>query len=152
MPSHLISAGFLQTPPASRRCALRSVTRHLGVTRVTRGIERTDRITQRGPYARTQQMRRFLEREPYVPPSWASKLTTVEAVPHSWRILLKFTCVQVPEERIALGLLPTPIHRWRLPNVPSDLDVWIKRDDMSGNELSGNKVPAALYGMLLDGE
>ena len=146
MPSHLISDGFLRTPTASRRCASRSVTRHLGVTR---GVGRTDRITHTDPSAKTQQMRRFLETAPYVPPSWASKLTTVVTVPHSRRILLKFTCVQVPEERIALGLLPTPIHRWKLPNVPSDLDVWIKRDDMSGNELSGNKVPAALHGMLL---
>ena len=51
--------------------------------------------------------------------------------------------VQAPKERFALGLLPTPIHRWAPPGVPEGCELWIKRDDLSGMELSGNKVPPA---------
>ncbi|KAF3780682.1 putative D-cysteine desulfhydrase 1 [Nymphaea thermarum] len=36
--------------------------------------------------------------------------------------------------------LPTPIHKWHLPGLPKDTEVWIKRDDLSGMQLSGNKV------------
>ncbi|KAI5056642.1 hypothetical protein GOP47_0028460 [Adiantum capillus-veneris] len=35
---------------------------------------------------------------------------------------------------------PTPIHRWNLPNLPAGAEVWIKRDDLTGMQLSGNKV------------
>lgn len=52
--------------------------------------------------------------------------------------------MQAPKERFVLGLLPTPIHRWAPPGVPEGCEVWIKRDDLSGMQLSGNKViPAA---------
>lgn len=47
----------------------------------------------------------------------------------------------MPVERYALGLLPTPIHPWRrMPGIPDGMDLWIKRDDLSGMQLSGNKV------------
>ncbi|XP_057842187.1 putative D-cysteine desulfhydrase 1, mitochondrial isoform X4 [Cryptomeria japonica] len=36
--------------------------------------------------------------------------------------------------------LPTPIHRWNLPDLPTNTEVWIKREDLSGMQLSGNKV------------
>ncbi|ONK61276.1 uncharacterized protein A4U43_C08F28020 [Asparagus officinalis] len=36
--------------------------------------------------------------------------------------------------------LPSPIHKWNLPNLPENTEVWIKRDDLSGMQLSGNKV------------
>jgi D-cysteine desulfhydrase family pyridoxal phosphate-dependent enzyme len=40
-----------------------------------------------------------------------------------------------------LGALPTPVHPWRrVPGVPAGVRLWIKRDDMSGCTLSGNKV------------
>lgn len=46
-----------------------------------------------------------------------------------------------PNQRLRLAHLPTPIHRWMLPGVdPSVAEVWIKRDDCTGCELSGNKV------------
>ncbi len=46
-----------------------------------------------------------------------------------------------PSQRLRLSHLPTPIHRWELPGVdPSAAEVWIKRDDCTGCELSGNKV------------
>ena len=35
---------------------------------------------------------------------------------------------------------PTPIHKWELPGVPSGFEVFVKRDDMTGSTLSGNKV------------
>jgi hypothetical protein len=47
---------------------------------------------------------------------------------------------QAPKERYSLALLPTPVHRWRVAGVPQDLDLWVKRDDLSGMQLSGNKV------------
>eukprot|EP00731_Ephydatia_muelleri_P025519 Em0017g602a len=36
-------------------------------------------------------------------------------------------------------MAPTPIHKWELPGIPSGFDVHIKRDDMTGCYLSGNK-------------
>jgi D-cysteine desulfhydrase len=45
-----------------------------------------------------------------------------------------------PTRRYLLGALPTPVHRWRLPATEGLLDLWIKRDDMTGSVLSGNKV------------
>lgn len=47
-----------------------------------------------------------------------------------------------PGQRLRLAHLPTPIHRWEgLPGVDSSVaEVWIKRDDCTGCELSGNKV------------
>ena len=41
---------------------------------------------------------------------------------------------------VQLALRPTPIHRWNLPGVPSGYEVWVKRDDMAGSVLGGNKI------------
>lgn len=48
----------------------------------------------------------------------------------------------MPRERCHLGMLPTPLHRWPLPQhlLPEGTEVWIKRDDLSGCQMSGNKV------------
>ncbi|WIA13925.1 hypothetical protein OEZ85_002495 [Tetradesmus obliquus] len=64
----------------------------------------------------------FLQLQKYQAPEWASALKLV------------------PSTRYRLGLLPTPIHRWPLPNLPPGTEVWVKRDDLSGMQLSGNKV------------
>ncbi|CAM0952203.1 unnamed protein product [Alopecurus aequalis] len=64
----------------------------------------------------------FLSKKRYVPPSWASDLSLI------------------PSHNFTLGQFPTPIHKWNLPNLPKDTEVWIKRDDLAGMELSGNKV------------
>ncbi|XP_050219154.1 bifunctional D-cysteine desulfhydrase/1-aminocyclopropane-1-carboxylate deaminase, mitochondrial [Mercurialis annua] len=64
----------------------------------------------------------FLTQKPYTPPSWATHLNPV------------------PTHQFSLGLFPTPIHRWHLPNLPSGTEVYLKRDDLSGMQLSGNKV------------
>ena len=43
-------------------------------------------------------------------------------------------------EKESLGLFPTPMYR--LPNISRELgtNVWIKRDDLCGVALGGNKV------------
>ncbi|KAI0507714.1 hypothetical protein KFK09_013842 [Dendrobium nobile] len=64
----------------------------------------------------------FLAKKPYNPPSWASHLNPI------------------PTHIYSLGHLPTPIHKWNVPNLPDDTEIWIKRDDLSGMQLSGNKV------------
>jgi D-cysteine desulfhydrase family pyridoxal phosphate-dependent enzyme len=64
----------------------------------------------------------FLTKKPYQPPSWASHLNPI------------------PSHIISLGHFPTPIHKWNLPNLPLSTEVWLKRDDLSGMQLSGNKV------------
>ncbi|MDD3604340.1 MAG: D-cysteine desulfhydrase family protein, partial [Kiritimatiellae bacterium] len=35
-----------------------------------------------------------------------------------------------------LAMRPTPLEKWKLPAA----DIWIKRDDLTGCALSGNKV------------
>ncbi|XP_062115246.1 putative D-cysteine desulfhydrase 1, mitochondrial [Humulus lupulus] len=64
----------------------------------------------------------FLTKKPYSPPSWASHLNPI------------------PSHFISLAHLPTPIHKWNLPNLPNNTQVWLKRDDLSGMQLSGSKV------------
>ncbi|PRQ15819.1 putative D-cysteine desulfhydrase [Rosa chinensis] len=64
----------------------------------------------------------FLSKKPYSPPSWASHISPI------------------PSHTFSLGHLPTPIHKWNLPNLPNNTEVWLKRDDLSGMQLSGNKV------------
>ncbi|KAI7751309.1 hypothetical protein M8C21_002869 [Ambrosia artemisiifolia] len=65
-----------------------------------------------------QSVSEFLTLIPYNPPSWASKLNPI------------------PSKKFNLGTFPTPVHRWNLPNLPKDCE----RDDLSGMQLSGNKV------------
>jgi D-cysteine desulfhydrase len=62
--------------------------------------------------------------EPFTPPPWTAAWSRPP-----------------PARRYVLGALPTPIHRWTgLPGIPPSVDLWIKRDDLSGSTLSGNKV------------
>ena len=51
-----------------------------------------------------------------------------------------FDGLQMPAQRVVLAQLPTPIHRWAVPGVPEGVELWIKRDDLTGCQLSGNKV------------
>ena len=39
-----------------------------------------------------------------------------------------------------LCVRPTPIHRWDVPGLPKEFQLFIKRDDMTGSTLGGNKV------------
>ncbi|KAL5005385.1 hypothetical protein ScPMuIL_018841 [Solemya velum] len=60
--------------------------------------------------------------KPYEPPAWAKHLK------------------YLPTKRVSLACSNTPIHEWNLPGIPSDFSVSIKRDDLTGSTLSGNKV------------
>ena len=48
--------------------------------------------------------------------------------------------LQVPHHRVSLACLPTPIHPFRPPGLPEGVEMLIKRDDLTGMQLSGNKV------------
>ncbi|RHY33892.1 hypothetical protein DYB32_003280 [Aphanomyces invadans] len=63
----------------------------------------------------------FLKTVPYAPPPWAAALTNP------------------PTERVVLGNFPTPIFPFRPPGLPEGVQMFIKRDDYSGLEMSGNK-------------
>lgn len=55
--------------------------------------------------------------------------------------------LQIPKQRYRLALLPTPIHPWHVPGLPPGCELHIKRDDLTGMQLSGNKVGrAAAFG------
>ena len=106
----------------------------------------------------------------YVPPSWASALTyqpesyvrvrllililythfaifklwpaiyinpTPTYPAHSWQLYTFDNSANAP---VQLAIRPTPIHHWDLPGVPKEFQVFIKRDDMTGSTLGGNKV------------
>lgn len=62
--------------------------------------------------------------QPYTPPVWISKSPGQD----------------VPTCRVPLAMTPTPIHKWELPGVPKNFQVYIKRDDLTGCTLTGNKV------------
>eukprot|EP00892_Ulva_mutabilis_P006631 jgi/Ulvmu1/433/UM001_0440.1 len=64
----------------------------------------------------------FLQREQFTAPDWAASLK------------LK------PTETVGLAMTPTPVHEWKLPGLPDDVTVHVKRDDMTGLQMSGNKV------------
>ena len=43
--------------------------------------------------------------------------------------------------RLSLAQLPTPLKRLERFNVPgSDAEIWIKHDEVTGTEVSGNKI------------
>ena len=72
----------------------------------------------------------FLDVVPYSPPPWALGVTNP------------------PATRVILAHTPTPLHAWRPPGVPADVTLLLKRDDMTGAELSGNKVRQAAADVL----
>ena len=57
----------------------------------------------------------------YSPPEWAAALGAI------------------PRSRVRLAQIPTPIQRWEPSAAPEGVELWIKRDDMTGSTLSGNK-------------
>ncbi|CAG9461591.1 unnamed protein product [Pedinophyceae sp. YPF-701] len=67
----------------------------------------------------------YLSKEAYSPPSWIDGKVDL-----------------VPSERVRLGMLPTPMHQVTLPpgSLPDGCELWCKRDDLSGMQMSGNKV------------
>ena len=56
-------------------------------------------------------------------------------------MLLNLRCFIVDFIRMKqLCMSPTPIHKWTPPNIPDGFEVSIKREDLTGSTLSGNKV------------
>lgn len=62
-------------------------------------------------------------------------------------ILIPYTCPKFAEQlkikpkyKVKLANPETPIHKWNLPRIPEGFSISIKRDDMTGSTLSGNKV------------
>eukprot|EP01036_Dinobryon_divergens_P040977 gene40977-54270_t len=66
----------------------------------------------------------LFELSPYTSPEWASGI------------------IPSPQSIVRLSRLPTPIHKFKLvePDSLSQISIWIKRDDLSSFDLSGNKV------------
>ncbi|XP_071838464.1 uncharacterized protein [Apostichopus japonicus] len=58
----------------------------------------------------------------YVAPKWAEDLR--------WK----------PRFKINLCQKNTPISKWYLPQIPSDFEVYMKRDDFTGGAISGHKI------------
>ncbi|XP_067945832.1 uncharacterized protein [Watersipora subatra] len=58
----------------------------------------------------------------YTPPSWASHLQ------------------HIPKHFVQLATKPTPIQRWNFPGTPEQFEVYVKRGDLTGSLMTGNKV------------
>ncbi|THG12231.1 hypothetical protein TEA_011849 [Camellia sinensis var. sinensis] len=100
-----------------KRCVLRLTSRsNLSVT----AMEAPPQTKQ--PHNNSFEFDGFLSNKPYNPPSWASHLNPI------------------PSHIFSFGNFPAPIHKWNLPNLPNNTQVWLKRDDLSGMQFSGNKV------------
>ena len=70
----------------------------------------------------------LFNRIPYAPPKWLSSAVSGSVIPSS---------------RVELGRFPTPYHAWNLNDAfdnSQELEFWIKRDDLSSFDMSGNKV------------
>jgi hypothetical protein len=48
--------------------------------------------------------------------------------------------MQKPSQAYKWAMLPTPIHEWKVSGLPENIRLSIKRDDLTGIEVSGNKV------------
>ncbi|XP_067034640.1 uncharacterized protein [Acropora muricata] len=66
-------------------------------------------------------LRRLSELQKYKPPKWAASLK------------------DIPQHFVQLAQRNTPIHPWDLAQLPKGFSLFIKRDDLTGNTLSGNK-------------
>lgn len=67
-------------------------------------------------------VKRLSELQKYKPPKWAASLK------------------DIPQHFVQLAQQNTPIHPWDLSQLPKGFSLCIKRDDLTGNTLSGNKV------------
>ena len=84
----------------------------------------------------------------YTPPQWAESLKVKPSavVPVGWCLLVGvirswiFNLMSFAFIFTQLIQLPTPIHPWSPPGLPEDFELSIKRDDLTGSVLSGNKV------------
>jgi len=62
---------------------------------------------------------------PYSAPEWAKKAVAPSAL---------------PTEKLVMSHNETPIQNWELPGVPEGFNLMIKREDLNGNSLAGNKI------------
>ncbi len=84
----------------------------------------------------------------YRPPDWAARLN--KCPQHRLKVQARVQ-VQLPftvATLLQIAQIPTPIHKWSLPGVSEGFDVYIKRDDLTGAALSGNKVLCSMLGAL----
>lgn len=68
---------------------------------------------------------RMNQLEAYNPPKWVTDKIAPEFIPST---------------RLNIALKPTPIQKWNLPGVPKDFELYVKRDDLNGSVLGGNKI------------
>ncbi|XP_051123181.1 putative D-cysteine desulfhydrase 1, mitochondrial [Andrographis paniculata] len=118
--SSTTTATILSLKPTRSRSRSRS--RHHQIRRSSKSIIPMASVPAAAAAATQQAAFDFLTKKPYMPPSWATNLHPL------------------PSHVFSLGHFPTPIHKWNLPNLLPDTEVYIKRDDLSGMQLSGNKV------------
>lgn len=62
--------------------------------------------------------------------------TLTKFLPPEWAKIIR----NIPEHYVKLSQRNTPIHKWRFSGIPEKFQLSIKRDDMTGSSLSGNKV------------
>ena len=48
--------------------------------------------------------------------------------------------IEVPNSKVKLANTPTPIESWDLTSLGFEFPIFIKRDDLTGSSLTGNKV------------
>ncbi len=53
-------------------------------------------------------------------------------------------CLQIPRQRVSLGLLPTPLHSFKPPHIPDNIEMFIKRAKL--RTLFGYVVPYSFGG------
>ncbi|KAH3850846.1 hypothetical protein DPMN_093321 [Dreissena polymorpha] len=124
---------------ASRACRPR-----LLLARPTSTVDLTIRLVSEHALARVHR-RKFKEIHGKLFDTWdkyqGDEITTTQLLRRCSLITgLGADSTQSCANYLKLTTLNTPIHRWSLPGVPEGFQVFIKRDDLTGTELSGNKV------------
>ncbi|KAJ8752485.1 hypothetical protein K2173_004773 [Erythroxylum novogranatense] len=118
----LIQSPFTFTICCNKRSSLKPKVGSSTFTTVDSHSQQVMMETERSPSLSESELFQFLTQKRYTPPSWANHLNPI------------------PSHVFSLAHVPTPIHKWNLPNLPQGTEVWLKRDDLSGMQLSGNKV------------
>ena len=80
----------------------------------------------------------------YEPPNWSKSLAyqpeSYAQVGFTIAHMIALSLFQLMAFNSQLCVRPTPIHRWDVPGLPKEFQLFIKRDDMTGSTLGGNKV------------
>ena len=59
--------------------------------------------------------------------------------PHLQSVEIASVDMQQPVDSVQMAMLPTPITPFELTDVPDDVKLHVKRDDLTGMQMSGNK-------------